>query len=239
MNRHVMSISLLDDATVSEGQVQVDSWHGVPLPDGATFKDMLTALGWFDVAVEIEADAFGHAAVTKMVIHPESNLIDTSRNRKNFANSALTAFAMGEKKPTSIKPASPASDLSQLRDDLNNFPNTVQHVQELLDEGNNVVVVMGNGVVACHPYRKTNDAAAVAMALKARMVEETGKPLPIGPDGYPRFAYLAWKSTEPIDAPSEGAVVSLADPTDLPLLKLVESAGLGTKHKAITLDEVM
>jgi len=75
------------------------------------------------------------------------------------------------------------------------------------------------------------------MTMQEELVKQ-GDPLEIGPDGKSRFAFLAWHSTDPIDAPSESGVVIVGDPTDLKMINLIQSHGLGTKHKKFKLEDV-
>lgn len=93
----------------------------------------------------------------------------------------------------------------------NDFPSTFHLVEELLSQGQNVVVVLGDGVTGCVTCDETDDVGTVAIALQKRLVRDTGKPLPIDDDGLPHFAFLAWKSTDPIDVPSEITTVALAN----------------------------
>jgi hypothetical protein len=119
-------------------------------------------------------------------------------------------------------------------------PRTFHRVEKLLSQGENVVVVLGDGVSSCHPYSETTEPSLAAFTLQKEMVRQTGVPLPIGGDGRPRFAFLAWKSTDPLDAPSEISVVSLANntPADRDLYNFAKAFGIGESMKKITLDEI-
>jgi len=241
--RHVAHISLLDDAvrdTSTEGvmSVRLTNMHGFPIRDGENFEDAVKRAGWFDIAVELNVDPFNNASVTKMLIHPDSDLKDTSRNRKWFAEQILQVWATEKRIP---RPAAPKPSRNQevIDDFMNNSPQSIEHVKTFLNQGLNVVAVMGDGVVMSQPYQRTNDAMGVAMALQEELVKQTGVPLPIGDDGRPRFAFLIWKSTDPIDAPSETGVVTLGDPTDLQMLNLVKLHGLGRTNKRFKLEDVM
>ena len=241
--RFVMHMSLLDDAARDTDQpegtlgVTITNMHGFAIRDGESFKDALKQIGWFDVAVELEIDPFDHASVTKLLIHPDSDLKDTASNRKWLADQTLKAWAMAERKRSA--PIKPSRNQAVVDDFMNSSPQTVERVKDFLNQGLNVVAVMGDGVVVSHPYQKTNDARGLAMTLQEEMVKQTGKSLPIGPDGKPRFAFLIWHSTDQIDAPFETGVVTLGDPTDLQMLNLVKSHGLGRTHKRFKLEDVM
>jgi hypothetical protein len=119
-------------------------------------------------------------------------------------------------------------------------PATFHRVETLLSQGENVVVVLGDGVSACHPYSETTEPSLAAMTLQKELVRQTGVPLPIGGDGRRRFAFLAWKSTDPIDAPSEISTVALANsaPADRDLYNFAKACGIGKSMKTITLDEI-
>lgn len=113
-------------------------------------------------------------------------------------------------------------------------PRTVDRVKTLLNQGENVVVVMSDRVASCYPYRDTTAPIEAAMTLQRELVRQTGVPLPIGNDGHPVFAFLAWKSTDPIDAPSDGGVVGLAgQPTDAmeSTLDTLAKLGIATRGK--------
>ena len=239
--RHIMHISLLDDAvrdTSTEGVmgIRLTNAHGFAIQEGESFKDALKRIdGWFDVAVEIEVDAFNTAAITKMLIHPDSDLKDTANNRKSFAEQFLQAWATAEKTP---RPAAPKPSRDQVVIDFfMTLPESVERVKELLNQGLNVVAVLGAKGAMVQAYQRTNDTKGLVMTLQEEMVKQ-GYPLDIGPDGKSCFAYLIWHSTDSIDAPFEAGTVALLDPTDLKMIDLIKSHGLGTKHKKFKLEDV-
>jgi len=94
--------------------------------------------------------------------------------------------------------------------DFTTYPNTFEHVKQLLNKGKSVVVVLVGGAAACAPYQV--DYVGTALDVQNKLVRESGQPLPSGPDGLPRFAFLAWKSTDPIDRPLELGVMSVYPP---------------------------
>ena len=117
------------------------------------------------------------------------------------------------------------------------LPESVERVKELLNQGLNVVAVLGAKGAMVKAYQKTNDTKGLVMTLQEEMVKQ-GYPLDIGPDGKSCFAYLIWHSTDSIDAPFEAGTLALLDPTDLKMMNLVKSHGLGTRHKKFKLEDV-
>ena len=239
--KHIMHISLLDDTVRDispEGvmSVRLTNGHGFALRDGESFEDALKRIdGWFDVAVEIDVDPFNQASVTKILIHPDSDLKDTANNRKSFAEQFLQAWATAKKTP---RPAAPKPSRNQVVVDFfMTLPESVEAVQSLLKQGQNVVAVLGATGAMVKAYQKTNDTKGLIMTIQEEMVKQ-GKPLEIGPDGKSCFAYLIWHSTDSIDAPFEAGTVALLDPTDLKMIDLIKSHGLGTKHKKFKLEDV-
>ena len=237
--RHVAHISLLDDTvrdTSTEGFMvgRLTGMHGFPIRDGENFEDAVKRAGWFDVAAEIEVDPFNQASVTKMLIHPDSDLKDTANNRKWFAEQFLKVWATEKRIPR----ATPEPSRNQVVIDFfMTLPESVERVKELLNQGLNVVAVLGAKGAMVKAYQKTNDTKGLVMTLQEEMVKQ-GYPLDIGPDGKSCFAYLIWHSTDSIDAPFEAGTVSLLDPTDLKMIDLIQSHGLGTKHKKFKLEDV-
>ena len=237
--RHVAHISLLDDTvrdTSTEGFMvgRLTGMHGFPIRDGENFEDAVKRAGWFDVAAEIEVDPFNQASVTKMLIHPDSDLKDTANNRKWFAEQFLKVWATEKRIPR----ATPEPSRNQVVIDFfMTLPESVERVKELLNQGLNVVAVLGAKGAMVKAYQKTNDTKGLVMTLQEEMVKQ-GYPLDIGPDGKSCFAYLIWHSTDSIDAPFEAGTVALLDPTDLKMIDLIQSHGLGTKHKKFKLEDV-
>jgi len=237
--RHVAHISLLDDTvrdTSTEGFMvgRLTGMHGFPIRDGENFEDAVKRAGWFDVAAEIEVDPFNQASVTKMLIHPDSDLKDTANNRKWFAEQFLKVWATEKRIPR----ATPEPSRNQVVIDFfMTLPESVERVKELLNQGLNVVAVLGAKGAMVKAYQKTNDTKGLVMTLQEEMVKQ-GYPLDIGPDGKSCFAYLIWHSTDSIDAPFEAGTVALLDPTDLKMIDLIKSHGLGTKHKKFKLEDV-
>jgi len=237
--RHVAHISLLDDTvrdTSTEGFMvgRLTGMHGFPIRDGENFEDAVKRAGWFDVAAEIEVDPFNQASVTKMLIHPDSDLKDTANNRKWFAEQFLKVWATEKRIPR----ATPEPSRNQVVIDFfMTLPESVERVKELLNQGLNVVAVLGAKGAMVKAYQKTNDTKGLVMTLQEEMVKQ-GYPLDIGPDGKSCFAYLIWHSTDSIDAPFEAGTVALLDPTDLKMMNLVKSHGLGTRHKKFKLEDV-
>jgi len=238
--KHIMHISLLDDTVRDispEGvmSVRLTNGHGFALRDGESFEDALKRIdGWFDVAVEIDVDPFNQASVTKILIHPDSDLKDTANNRKSIAEQFLQAWATATKTP---RPAAKPPQDQVVIDFFMTLPESVEHVKEFLSQGQNVVAVLGAAGAMIQPYQKTNDTKGLIMTIQEEMVKQ-GKPLEIGPDGKSCFAYLIWHSTDSIDAPFEAGTVALLDPTDLKMIDLIKSHGLGTKHKKFKLEDV-
>jgi hypothetical protein len=118
-------------------------------------------------------------------------------------------------------------------DDFMTYSKTVNYVKTLLSQGENVVVVIGDRVTACHPYRDTTAPFEAAMTLQVELVR-SGVALPIGNDGLPVFAFLAWNSTDPFDAPHEVDLVALAGrPTEAmeAVLDDMEKLGLARSVK--------
>src|SRR5438128_5913198 len=152
--RHVAHISLLDDTvrdTSTEGFMvgRLTGMHGFPIRDGENFEDAVKRAGWFDVAAEIEVDPFNQASVTKMLIHPDSDLKDTANNRKFFADQFLQVWAMGERKPRAAP--EPSRNQEVIDDFLNHSLQSIEHVKKFLNQGSNVVAVMGDRVVMSQP----------------------------------------------------------------------------------------
>src|SRR5438094_6862456 len=237
--RHVAHISLLDDTvrdTSTEGFMvgRLTGMHGFPIRDGENFEDAVKRAGSFDVAAEIEVDPFNQASVTKMLIHPDSDLKDTANNRKWFAEQFLKVWATEKRIPR----ATPEPSRNQVVIDFfMTLPESVERVKELLNQGLNVVAVLGAKGAMVKAYQKTNDTKGLVMTLQEEMVKQ-GYPLDIGPDGKSCFAYLIWHSTDSIDAPFEAGTLALLDPTDLKMMNLVKSHGLGTRHKKFKLEDV-
>jgi hypothetical protein len=98
----------------------------------------------------------------------------------------------------------------QVWKDFTTYPNTFEQVKQLLNQGKIVVVVLISGAAACVPYQ--DNYLETAWNIKDKMVHASGQPLDIGPDGLPRFAFLTWKSTDPIHRPVELGVVSVCPP---------------------------
>jgi hypothetical protein len=121
----------------------------------------------------------------------------------------VTDRKLGEEIET-VSAAHMATNQSVL-DVFHRYPTTRHRVQQLLKEGKNVVVVIGDHVVAFDTYEHTTDPKQAAMTLQDQLVQQSGVPLAIGPDGFPRFTFLAWTATDRIEAPSEVAVVSVRD----------------------------
>ena len=238
--KHIMHISLLDDTVRDispEGvmSVRLTNGHGFALRDGESFEDALKRIdGWFDVAVEIDVDPFNQASVTKILIHPDSDLKDTANNRKSIAEQFLQGWATAKKTP---RPAAQTIRDQVVIDFFMTLPESVERVKELLNQGLNVVAVLGAKGAMVKAYQKTNDTKGLVMTLQEEMVKQ-GYPLDIGPDGKSCFAYLIWHSTDSIDAPFEAGTLALLDPTDLKMMNLVKSHGLGTRHKKFKLEDV-
>ena len=94
--------------------------------------------------------------------------------------------------------------------DFTTYPKTLEQVKQLLNQGKNVVVVLIGGAAACAPYQ--DNYLETVLDVQDKLVHELGQPLRIGPDGLPRFAFLAWKSTDPLDGPLELGVMSVCPP---------------------------
>ena len=119
-------------------------------------------------------------------------------------------------------------------DFITNSPKSVAYTRRLLGQGENVVVVMGDHVSMCSPHKDTTTPFEAAMTLQEKLVSLTGLPLPIGNDGLPVFALLAWKSTDPFDAPHEVCLVAMAGrPTKAveSALDILEQLGMATLVK--------
>jgi|SRR5438876_6327385 len=242
--RHLLVICLLDDALAIRHEAQdglrmditLRKVRAYPITEEQTQKDVLARIGWFDVAVEIEVDASGSAlGATKVLVNPDLDVKDTDRNRQGFAKMALAGWESAEKVPaprlapnstTRTEPQQAVWDEFAIR-----YPETRKQVETLLSEGKNVVAVIGNGVAVCCPYRKTNEPRAVSFALAEELVRETGVPLAVSDEGWPRFAFLAWKSSDAVDSPSELASVFW--------VSRAQRGGTVTLTKKMTLDEIM
>jgi hypothetical protein len=120
-------------------------------------------------------------------------------------------------------------------------PKTVDNVKTLLSQGKNVVMVMTDRLAACHPYRDRTTPFEAAMTLEEKLVSQTGVPLSIGAEGLPVFAFLAWRSTDPFDTPSESGVVAMAGrPSEAmePILDSLTQLGIGKCVKQKNLYEL-
>ncbi len=217
--RHLLVICLLDDALAIRHEAQdglrmditLRKVRAYPITEEQTQKDVLARIGWFDVAVEIEVDASGSAlGATKVLVNPDSDVKDTDRNRQGLAKMALAGWESAEKVPaprlapnstTRTEPQQAVWDEFAIR-----YPETRKQVETLLSEGKNVVAVIGNGVAVCCP-------------------------LAVSDEGWPRFAFLAWKSSDAVDSPSELASVSW--------VSRAQRGGTVTLTKKMTLDEIM
>ena len=92
-------------------------------------------------------------------------------------------------------------------------PATFATVKDGLSKGQNYVVVLGDKISAGATF-SDKDPHALASSLQAEMVHSSGIPLPVDSEGRSVFAFLVWKNTDPIDAPSEieaAAVVHTID----------------------------
>src|SRR5438874_8025844 len=91
----------------------------------------------------------------------------------------------------------------------NYSPATFATVKDGLSNGQNYVVVLGDKISAGATF-SDKDPHALASSLQAEMVHSSGIPLPVDSEGRSVFAFLVWKNTDPIDAPSEIGATAVA-----------------------------
>jgi hypothetical protein len=107
-------------------------------------------------------------------------------------------------------------------EDFKGYTGTYAEVERQLAAGKSVVAVLTAGSSGLGFYDGIDPQPSV-MRIKEAM-EKRGASLPIGGDGLPRLAYIAWKATDSVTSPTEIATVAFTE--DSPTNYVLRGLGL-------------